>query len=235
MKKYTWLDYWRSLEGMSLFFVSRSYRDIYPWWHRSRYRVGGKLPDMWHYVKCRLWKRYTTVTPRSLPPTWCDRDHLILHANFEILMDFVENELPHSWSVKDLEAEIAKEVAPGDWQQEQSRAWCESALPSTKEIEFLYHWWTVLRPAREAEYDRRLMAWSELHQRQRSNYTEANPSWQKTDNPHLHRYSLPEDAPEPEGLAAAHKAMREMDDEIRDAEDNAMLKRLIDIRGYLWT
>ena len=32
---------------------------------------------------------------RSLGPTWCDRDHLLLYAAFQILEDFVAQEEGH--------------------------------------------------------------------------------------------------------------------------------------------
>jgi hypothetical protein len=235
MKRYTWRDWWKAQEGMDWFWAIPTYSDIYPWWHPRRYERGGKLPEMWYYLKCRFWKKYSTVTPRDIPPTWIDRGDLLLHTSFEILCEFVEKENEQKWTVKDLEAEIAKQRDPNDWSSQQTAEWCEGYLPTAKEIEFLYHWWTVLRPEREAEYVRRLSAWHNLYSQQMIDYTASNPGWEITDNPNIRRFSLPEDAPEPEGLKAAEKHMRDLDDDVRGDEDDVMLKRLIDIRHALWT
>lgn len=48
--------------------------------------------QIWYRLKCFLWKRYSTVKPRYLPHTWCDRMELLPHTMFEILSDFIEGE-----------------------------------------------------------------------------------------------------------------------------------------------
>jgi len=49
--------------------------------------------EVWYRLKCFLFKRYTTVKPKTLPyHTWVDRDVLLLHTMFQILTDFVEQE-----------------------------------------------------------------------------------------------------------------------------------------------
>ncbi len=55
----------------------------------------GWFNDRWYWLKCRLWHKYNVVTCEALPPTWCDRDHLMLFAAFQILEDFVEREQGH--------------------------------------------------------------------------------------------------------------------------------------------
>jgi hypothetical protein len=42
-----------------------------------------------------LWHRYNVIVCRALPPTWCDRDYLLVYAAFQILEDFVERERGH--------------------------------------------------------------------------------------------------------------------------------------------
>ena len=51
-----------------------------------------KLHDIWYYIKCALWYKYNRVHVKSLPPTWQDRDDLMVHAMFQLLADFVERE-----------------------------------------------------------------------------------------------------------------------------------------------
>ncbi|MEP6902787.1 MAG: hypothetical protein ABJA66_13630 [Actinomycetota bacterium] len=91
----------------------------------------------------------------SLPDGWRDKDDVILHACFQLLKNFVEQE-----------KEIIEII---DWKQDKST---ENAKA---EIDFLYNWW-------------------------------------------LERFDKEDDL-----------------DEKQYEEENQMLKRLIDIRKYLWT
>lgn len=50
------------------------------------------LHEIPYWIKCRLWYRYNVLKIKTLPPTWCDRDHLICHAMFQILDDFITKE-----------------------------------------------------------------------------------------------------------------------------------------------
>lgn len=159
------------------------------------YRCYGYLPEFVYYLKCRFWRRYNRVTARTLPPTWCDADTRILHINFAILESVIFGE------------EIFENnAADGDPTDGKSWAW------ALNEMRELWHWWTVLRPAREAEYDRRLHEWSVLRgplgDTARAETTEAKAAWVK---------------------------LQEMDEEVRDGEDIAMLQRLMKVSPYLWT
>lgn len=219
-KPYTWRDWREAHQGQTLLAVRLGY------WHElKRWPVPGRvfqwhgwLPDLWYYAKCRAWRRYHVTVARTAAPTYHDpREHL-LHVMFAVLegLIFKERIFEHT-------------AAEGDPADGKSWAW------GLSEMQALWHWWTVDRPAREAEYDRRLSAWSTLHDRDRTGYASAHPDWQRTDNPHLVRYSLPAEFVEPEDTQAAWAALREIDDEVRDAEDDAMLIRLVKIRHYLWT
>ena len=87
----------------------------------------------------------------NLNDGWCDKDHVILCACFQLLGDFVEQEMrPNDYP---------------DWNA------TEETANAKKEIEALYEWWQ---------------------------------GWKNTDH----------------------------DDHLTE---NEMLKRLIDVRGYLWT
>jgi len=67
-------------------------------WDKIRY----KYWEIWPYdlrpgvmlynFKCWSWKRYSTIKPRTLGHTWCDRRELLLHMSFEILVQFIERE-----------------------------------------------------------------------------------------------------------------------------------------------
>jgi len=47
---------------------------------------------LWYQFTCWAWKRFTTVKPRKLNHSWCDRCTLLPHLMFEVLADFVEKE-----------------------------------------------------------------------------------------------------------------------------------------------
>ena len=68
-----------------------------------------------------------TLRIHSLSKGWCDKDDLMLHAAFQILVDYVEKENP------------GEKV---DWKlsQEHKHAW--------REIRSLYKWWTLTRQGR---------------------------------------------------------------------------------------
>jgi hypothetical protein len=57
----------------------------------------------------------------TLTAGWCDKDHVLLHACFQLLSDFVEKEMADSWWV--------------NWQQDEVHS------SAKKEIDILYAWW----------------------------------------------------------------------------------------------
>ncbi|HBL15592.1 MAG: hypothetical protein A2X36_09540 [Elusimicrobia bacterium GWA2_69_24] len=63
---------------------------------------------------------------------WCDKDHVLLHAAFQLLVDFIEQEKPDTII---------------DWKSDPAsrRAW--------KEICALHGWWSLQRPARRSPLD----------------------------------------------------------------------------------
>ena len=74
------------------------------------------------------------LTIRTLRPGWWDKDEVMLHAAFQLLVDFIEQEHPD------------KHI---DWNHDplHRRAW--------KEIRDLYRWWTAIRPSRSGPLDDR--------------------------------------------------------------------------------
>jgi len=53
-----------------------------------------KIHDLWYWLKCKLFHPYNVVKIKSLPYTWTDRDHIMVHAMFTILDDFIKKEKP---------------------------------------------------------------------------------------------------------------------------------------------
>lgn len=70
-------------------------RWYYFWEFRQtmRYVPGFRwVGDNWYKLKCWVWRRHTTIKPRNLDHTWCDKTELIPHILFECLSEFIENE-----------------------------------------------------------------------------------------------------------------------------------------------
>jgi|GEM_PF-256768 hypothetical protein len=68
----------------------------------------------------------------TLESGWCDKDCVMLHALFQLLVDFVEHEKPD-------------QIVDWDSDPDHKHAW--------KEIQSLYRWWTKTRPARKSPLD----------------------------------------------------------------------------------
>ncbi len=112
--------------------LRRKIQAICRWWH-----------DSWYWIKCRLWHRYNVVVCRPLPPTWCDRDYLLLFAAFQILENFIQQEEGHFHDdVYKLYLDCGEERA-----REEERDW--------NEIRVLYAWWQERKDAKyNDDYDK---------------------------------------------------------------------------------
>lgn len=51
-----------------------------------------KAHDLWYRFKCKFFHPYNVVKIKTLPCTWSDRDHILVHSCFQILEDFVKKE-----------------------------------------------------------------------------------------------------------------------------------------------
>jgi len=69
---------------------------------------------------------------QSLDKGWRDKDHVMLHAAFQLLVDFVEKERPD-------------QIVDWNSDPQHKHAW--------KEIRSLYKWWTEKRPSRKSPLD----------------------------------------------------------------------------------
>jgi hypothetical protein len=68
----------------------------------------------------------------TLEKGWCDKDYVMLHAAFQILVDFIEQEKPD-------------QIVDWNSDPEHKRAW--------REIRLLYRRWAQGRPARRSPLD----------------------------------------------------------------------------------
>ncbi len=227
-KRYTWRDWNNDHAGQIALRVSLGYwRELKTWPVPGRvFQWHGWIPELWYYVKCRLWRRYHVLTIRTLPPTWQDTDTKMLHAMFHLLGDVIFKERIFEHNGYD-DADDATDGKSWKW--------------ALTEMQALWQWWTVERPAREAEYDRRLTVWSALRRRDQQAHRAAHPDAYEPRVIGADVFGKAEKVypwPAPERAAdtdAAWTALNEMDESVRDAEDDAMLIRLIKVRRYLWT
>jgi hypothetical protein len=142
---------------------------------RRRYRLRRlirRLHDAWYWLTCWLWHPYNVVVCRDLPPTWCDRDYLLLYAAFTILEEFVEREEGH-FHEPDVFALYNDYNGDDPDEKADVEAYARKMAADWKTIHELYDWWKG-RKKKNNEHD---------------DYD----------------------------------------------EDSAMLQKLIDVRGHLWT
>jgi hypothetical protein len=81
--------------------------------------------------------KHVPLLIRTLKAGWHDKDKVMLHAAFQLLVDFVEQEQPDKYI---------------DWSHDRThrQAW--------KEIRTLYRWWTTTRPSRRNPLDDKQIA-----------------------------------------------------------------------------
>lgn len=116
-------------------------RKKYPFrWFMSRTLTGFRartwracVHEPWYWLKCRVWHRYNVVVCRSLPPTWVDRDTVLMHAAFQCLVDFIEKEKPWEFTASD----ERMQAGYADFEPKRINEW--------KSIRELYFWWMKRR------------------------------------------------------------------------------------------
>lgn len=186
-----------------------------------------------YYGARAYFKPYNVVKCKELPATWQDRDELMLHAMFQILVDFVELEQPiKPWGTKDtkrftdialMKAEIEKRYASkegresfyAEWYTDEDRANQDKSTHQTyliqKEILYLYEWY------KQKKYNLDTAA---LYDMTGLNFEFENNSL----------ITVPSGKPILMTLDEVASAKRE-----HEIVCDVMLRRILDIRAYLWT
>lgn len=140
-----------------------------------------------------------TLKIHTLNMGWCDRDYMLLHAAFQLLVDFVDREKPD-------------QIVDWNSDAETKRAW--------KEIQSLYRWWKLTRPARKSPLDKKGLKRPPLRLKKKPGL----------DRSQIFNYSNEKYA---DYNIALKKHMKLTDKWHK--EDQANLHRLIEIRPFLWT
>jgi hypothetical protein len=238
--------YWLAEEGLS------HLQDFVTWPVR-------KIYDLKYYINNRFVTRThaLTASPRDIPRgEWRDVGNRFLPCMFNELVDFVEVELAWShiaWSNKEDCAKYAPPFwATGwfrwrtwrcpqagldslEWQRELRHSvdsgWAEDdpniGLPTpqavkAQEVLDLYKWWTEVYHQRPDPHD--ASGWSEYCELKRQEHGETGLSFMK-------------ESANPETRALGDVALKKTHEieQAYDAEDEAMMIRLIKVRHGLWT
>jgi hypothetical protein len=126
------------------------------WWRLSRPFKDVKYWLVSHTIRQYHWLdlRQPKSVPNAYRYGWCDTDHRIELAITNLFIEFVETELPHSYSFPS-EEEAAKDDGVNC-----NYAGLKRQLEDHKEIMSIYNWLTKERQQEDAEYDRKLTEWS---------------------------------------------------------------------------
>lgn len=179
--------------------IKKVYYKILPY----DYRPG----QLWYKTKCFCWHRYTTVKPKDLGHTWCDRDHLLVETMFTILSDFIEQECVEG---------------PVQWYHENSHTVKVNGVEvlAIDEMLALYNWWHLKYKKAYKEIEEAW--WDKAFAIERND---------KDDYSFEHRFKNPEDKE-----LHSFYVRRAMDMEVLvDEELQEMLKRLVNVRRSMWT
>lgn len=110
---------------------------LWPWYKKAYYvwRRSDLWPSkVWYWFRCHMFTRYHILDLRTKEYKWgwCDRCDLITFANFNLLVKFIETEIPPQ-SCDDPEAT--------QWDHAYKEMWA------------LYKWWTCERNHNHGNFD----------------------------------------------------------------------------------
>lgn len=179
--------------------------------------------QIWYRLKCRLFKRYTTIKCRYMPHTWMDRTAVLPHTMFEILSRFIE-----------------EECSPGhvEWYGEWGHKITVDGQEKyvRDEMQHLYDWWHQVYNKEYEEVNDIL--WKEIYKHPSTRDTipvDADDNEVEEDDAEWFRWE-PEFPTEEDKeihdccLHAVNKLER-----MQDAKLQEMMHRLVNLTPYLWT
>lgn len=181
--------------------------------------------EIWYRFKCWAWKRYTTVKPRWLDHTWCDRCELLPCMMFEILGQFIE-----------------KECSPGyvEWYGENGhKIEVDGKMVYVRdEMDELWKWWCeVYVPEDGTKYPnsyqgRNDVIWEEIHKLDEASLIS---HFKKDEERGLTMFDPQyKNAEDKDRVKHLFKQLNAIEAE-QHAELEARMHRLVRIRPYLWT
>jgi len=198
-------------------------------------RVKGRISNVWYETWCFLFP-HNVVKMTNCPRTWTDRDFRMFHAMFQIIVDFVELEMPFvDWNDKDYgkkrftdiekmrehiqknygpDADVENMFGPGTDTDpkllDQAKSENVKAYSKNMEILYLYVWYRESYPTKE----------------EKSRFSLVNKHYDFTDHGIV-------ELDNKDGVITTDE-WREIEEE-NDLVEDIMLTRILKIRRYLWT
>lgn len=187
-------------------------------WDKIRYKYWDLVPyeyrprSLYRWLKCWLFKRYTTIKPRYLDHQWHDRMVILPHVMFEILSQFIE-----------------QECSPGhiDWEASGHMVKVHGKEVNVRdEMQTLYDWWhKVYNGSYPAVYEE---LWEEAKECSPTSYfsdlsagfCEYDPKF-KTEEDKMTYHRI---------IKAIRKLERQQE---RELAEN--MHRVVNLMPYLWT
>jgi hypothetical protein len=184
----------------------------------------------------KYWFKYTFISPinvikiKTLPRgPWRDRDEILLHANFQILTDYVEKECNNEYfNLTSFDIDKEKEKYKDD-EEDFRNGMIESLVEQNRvsqEIKDLYDWWKIKRPLRiknepfnSEDYPGKDIITDEDEVVARDEYGD----------PTLFQMNW-----KPDEARKAYYDKQNAYEEMSEKEDEEMLIRLMKIRKCLW-
>jgi len=142
---YTWEDWYEKMEKEHpiKFFFTHKLKD---WFNNIKRPVSKSW--YWfvsHFVPSRRYHMLDLRQPEDYSYGWLDSDRQILFANFNILNNFVKNEMPDFYCPSEEEVKADPHLA--------------SQRNNYLEIKAIHHWWNVTRKQDSDKYSKLVKAW----------------------------------------------------------------------------
>ena len=197
------------------YFLNEDFNSIFIWpWSMPLRRAK-------EWIEYRTTRRYHVVKTGQ-KPGYSDLSEKMLHVNFNMLKEFVEVEKAHMWQWSESEfkseqpgvSHLLWEMGLDDDNEHQN----QQSVNAREQYE-LYDWWTNVRPYRES-ID---VGWEAYHELRNEIYGDEC------------FFCSDKDTPELKELQKKWIATSSIMEKNYAEEDEAMLIRLMKIRGSLWT
>jgi hypothetical protein len=176
-EEYTWEMYYDKLKELYpvRFFFASTLPEFFRrrWWSAKR-----PFEDAYYWLKCNLITdhKYHLVDIRKAtdytgPPRythgWIDTNWRMVYAMFSLLIDFVEKEMPHSYSIPSEE-----DAAKDDGTYDSPYSGYKAQLERHKEYMAIYKYWTQEYPAEEEARNKLTLLWSTAHRKNKGSDNE---------------------------------------------------------------
>ena len=156
----TWEDYYEYLA--KTYPVKYFFASVIPQFFRDRWRqLSRPFSDAYYWVVSHTVRQYHWLDlrqPKDYRYGWCDTDHRMVYAMMNLLVEFVEKEVPHCQFVP------SEEEAAKDDGIDCQYAGYKRQLDNHKEYMAIYNWWTKERTSEDAEESDKCTEWHEAHQ-----------------------------------------------------------------------